>query len=205
VSDILKQQLQWYPALGIGHFPVSHQKTDYFEQYQGYEGHGITAQLNQERTDLVNQFVKGNVLDFGIGAGTFIETRGREITRGYDIDPKGIKWLKDNGLYSNPYDKKTKGVQCVTFWDSLEHLRLPQMVLNRVTEYVFISIPIFEDVEHIQTSKHYKENEHYWYFTFSGLVIYMNYCGFDMEHETDIEVKLGREDVHTFVFRRRKD
>lgn len=203
MSKILEGQLQWYPALGLGYFPVKHQRTAYYDQYSEYDGEPLTEQLNSERVDIVDQYVKGNVTDFGIGSGAFIRARGIDRTKGYDIDHKAVKWLKDNQLFVNPYDKKIKTTQCMTFWDSLEHLRLPQLILSRITQYVFISIPIFQNLEHIQESKHYKTNEHYWYFTLVGLISYMSYCDFNLEAHSDVETKLGREDITTFIFRRK--
>jgi len=91
----------------------------------------------------------------------------------------------------------------VTFWDSLEHIPSPKDLLMRVKKQtVFVSIPIINNILFVRTSKHYKPNEHFWYFTKEGFINYMDGQGFSCEDHNTMETDAGREDIDTFVFRR---
>jgi hypothetical protein len=78
----------------------------------------------------------------------------------------------------------------------------PEAFLRCVRGMVFVSIPIFTDLDHIKRSKHYRPNEHLWYFTREGLVKWMHGHGFGLAEENRMETDLGREDIGTFVFHR---
>jgi hypothetical protein len=45
-------------------------------------------------------------------------------------------------------------------------------------------------------------NEHYWYFTYDGLIEWMTAQSFSFLDAYDDEKRLGREDIYTFVFRK---
>ena len=55
----------------------------------------------------------------------------------------------------------------------------------------------------IKNSKHYRPNEHYYYFTSYGLINYMKDSDFDLIKLDDFETKAGREEILTFVFVKR--
>ena len=65
-----------------------------------------------------------------------------------------------------------------------------------------MSIPIFEDGEHVLRSKHYRKDEHVWYFTARGLINVFADCGFDLVDMSRIETDIGREDIGSFAFKR---
>lgn len=191
------EQLRWLPTIGIGYFEVKESPYDksYFDKYASYEGSEVCDKLNKARVALVKKYYPDYVLDIGIGCGSFISAHGKAY--GYDINPAGVEWLKDRWLYLEP-----KQVAAVTFWDSFEHIRNPADILNEVTEWVFMSIPIFDGVNHILRSKHYRKDEHYWYFTTNGLISYMKELGFIMIESNRMESEIGREDIGSFVFKR---
>ncbi len=200
MKDIGSQFL-WLPDLGFGYYPAFDCKTEYFEEYKALEGSVCCEEINKVRVDMVNaQIGDARLLDFGIGAGTFIEARGKGITFGYDRDGNGVKWLIDQGLWLDPYGMES--IEHVSFWDAFEHLEHPEPILRKVTGFVFMSLPIFEGVDHILQSKHYKKNEHFWYFTVTGLIQWMKRQGFGCVACHDKEVAAGREDVGSFVFKR---
>ena len=192
-------QLKWLPSLGVGYYEVKESPYDqsYFNKYVSYEGSEICTELNNSRVDLVKTYSSDYVLDIGIGSGSFIKAHGKAY--GYDINPAGVAWLKERDLYMEP-----KQVYAVTFWDSFEHIRNPADILNEVTGFVFMSIPLFNGVNHILRSKHFRKDEHYWYFTQTGLVTYMNNLGFLMLESNRMESDIGREDIGSFVFKRIK-
>jgi SAM-dependent methyltransferase len=198
IEQLKKDQLIWLPELGIGYYEVEDTPydEDYFKKYQSYEGTDFCDELNRARVDMVKKYYQGRVLDIGIGSGSFIIAHGN--CDGYDINPAGVNWLKERGLYLQP----VKEVEAVTFWDSFEHIRDPNDVLQYVTDWVFMSIPLFDGCNHVLKSKHYRKDEHYWYFTINGLVTYMKLHGFGFVGFNCVESDIGREDIGSFVFKR---
>lgn len=102
-------------------------------------------------------------------------------------------------LFIDPYKVACRAV---TLWDVLEHIPDYPALLANVREWLFLSLPIFRDAEHVLRSKHFRPDEHCWYWTRDGLVHAMKQCGFALKSESRIETELGREDIGTFAFRR---
>jgi hypothetical protein len=173
----------------------------YFEHYVRLENTEIAKKLNDGRTALTEKYCD-TLLDIGVGSGEFIKSSSI-LVYGYDINPLGIKWLRENGLYKDPYAAMPE-VDGLSFWDTLEHIPRPTDLLGKVTKdmYVFISIPIFSDLVQAKKSKHYKPNEHYYYFTPQGMVKYMTDLGFKAVEVTDFETRAGRDSILTFVFKK---
>ena len=156
------------------------------------------------RFNFVEQHYRGTLIDVGIGSGAFIELRHerRRTTYGYDVNPAGLRWLEQRALLVDPY---LVSFDAMTLWDVLEHIPDFQSLLTNVREWLFLSLPIFRDAEHVLRSKHFKPEEHCWHFTREGLVFAMQLCGFGLVSESMIETELGREDIGTFAFRRNGD
>lgn len=195
--------LTWDEAAGRGFYPVRLDRQYdqvYWDRYVSMTDTGVGRKLNAARAKLVDQYVgMAHVVDIGIGSGGFIAARpGR--TSGYDVNLAGVQWLLSRGLWSDPYFKNPENATC---WDSLEHVMYPDDLVRRVDGYLFVSIPIFDDLAHILRSKHFRPDEHFHYFTEAGFVRYMDQQGFDCLEHNRMEVALGREDIGTFVFRRK--
>ncbi|MBR0876914.1 methyltransferase domain-containing protein [Bradyrhizobium liaoningense] len=176
----------------------------YFERYAEMAGTPMGRALNQARCELVERHTDGAVVDIGIGAGTFIKCRlGHHLrpTYGYDVNPAGVAWLHRNSLFVDPYE--LEGVESITCWDVLEHIPDFEKLVNRVKRYVFVSIPIFQDATHARMSKHFRPEEHCWYFTEYGLKAVFSKLGFDCVEANATEASLGREDIMSFAFKRR--
>ncbi|MGI0149508.1 MAG: hypothetical protein ACREDF_08270 [Thermoplasmata archaeon] len=176
---------------------------DYWNEYIARSEKPMGRSLTDARINLVQRYLgKSLVVDIGIGSGQFVQTRlGYEgITFGYDVNPFGVRWLVERNLWWDPYFQDPPSV---TFWDSLEHIERPDDLLSRVQRFIFMSIPIFLDREHVLRSKHFKPSEHFWYFTRDGLVLRMDRNGFRLREENTMETNLGREDIRTFVFEKR--
>lgn len=197
--------LTWYPERGMGYYPV---RTNgvydqaYFDKYRRYAETAIGQRLTEARLELVRRYAPTAVLlDVGIGSGAFVEARNAQqsgITFGYDVNPCGVAWLLERDLYRDPL---AGPVQAMTFWDSLEHIHDPEQILANAGT-AFITIPIFTGPDHVLRSKHFRRDEHIWYFTRAGLIGWMAALGFAcLEHNT-MESLRGREDVDTFVFTR---
>jgi hypothetical protein len=96
-------------------------------------------------------------------------------------------------------------VDAVTFWDSLEHIHDPGPLLANVRRFVFVSLPVFSGPDDVLRSKHYKREEHCWYFTQRGLRNFMWEFGFQFVAGNNMEQAAGREQIESFVFERRVD
>lgn len=194
--------MEWHDELGYGVYPVEQTPYDlaYFEKYVGYSRTARGVALSDARVELVRRHVGDDpVVDIGIGCGDFIEWRGVGCTAGYDVNPEGVRWLLDRDLWADPYFKDPLNISC---FDSLEHLHHPADLVKRVERFVFLSIPIFSGPDHVLRSKHFRKDEHVFYFTRDGLVRWMAALGFALREENKMEEELGREDIGTFVFKR---
>lgn len=206
--EIIQENLIWVPEKGIGFYPVKNSRYDkkYFDKYVRYERTPIGSKLNEFRARLVNKYTHGKILDIGIGCGSFIKYRGN--CAGYDINPAARAWLEKRNLYFDPFliTNNLNTIKGITFFDSLEHIESLGYLFGQLTgQFVFISMPIFKNLEHLLTSKHYRKDEHYYYFTQGGLIKYMAGYHLNLLEITNKEIKCGREDIYTFVFKHNPD
>lgn len=202
-------RLTWWEEIGIGHYPVKtgHAPYDaeYWERYQRQADTDIGRRLMGARERFVRRHWQGQTLiDVGIGSGAFIEARNgctANSTFGYDVNPEAVNWLRSRSLYWNIHNGTR--VPALSFWDVLEHIPdFPKIIAN-VTDMVFVSIPIFQDAAHVLRSKHYRKDEHVWYFTANGLVWLFDQLGFELVEQNYEEELIGREDIGSFAFRRK--
>lgn len=193
--------LVWLPEHGIGRFPVELSalpyNKDYFDKYKELANTQVGRNLNSARVDFVKRHWKGPVLDVGIGSGTFIEAHGDAL--GYDINPAGVEWLKERGLWADLY---TDSHSVVCMWDSLEHMEEPEKAVAKVDKWVFVSLPIFENADHILCSKHFRRDEHIFYWTHEGFINWFGEQGFFLVEHNLIESDLGREGIGSYAFKR---
>lgn len=198
LCDGFPPSLVWLDEHGIGYYPVHDTPYDaaYFQKYQGYARTELGRKLTRTRSELVGAYISNSrVTDVGIGCGAFVRYHDGAV--GYDVNPAGVQWLLEHRKWSNPYEEE---VRHACFWDSLEHIADPSLLLNRVQESVFVSIPIFTGLDHVRRSKHFRRDEHYWYFTSSGFIQYMRALGWRCVERNWMETDLGREDIETYAF-----
>lgn len=197
--DRLDDSLIWLPEHGMGWYPVTEQPygEEYFDKYRGYAGTEMGEAITAARVAFVDRFFGGAVIDVGIGSGQFLEARAG--TTGFDINPAAVAWLNERSAFADP---RYAPVPAATFWDSLEHIPDPRQILDNLTEWSFVSLPIFRGPEHVLASKHYRRDEHCWYFTRDGFVAWMASHGWRIAGQSDMESSLGREDILTFAFQR---
>lgn len=204
-GELGRGRLTWWPEIGVGFFPVENPAApyneDYFERVRRNADTDIGRALMNARCEFVNTLYRDHLVDVGIGSGAFIERRnelGFE-TAGYDVNPMAIAWLRTRQLFADPY---VHSYRAVSLWDVLEHIADFRPLLANVTEWLFVSIPIFDGPHHVLRSKHLRRDEHYWYFSKGGLVRMMQDFGFRLVEYSDVETKIGREDILSFAFRR---
>lgn len=196
------QYFTWVEGIG-GFLPIAERVYDdaYFDKYVGYASTDMGKAISAYRVMLVNKYTTGTVVDVGCGCGAFVDLRGSE-TFGYDIMGKAVAWLKTRDKFVDI--QKEHNIESVCFWDSLEHLYRFGWLLDKVNSYVFLTIPLFNNCDDVFSSKHYRPDEHYWYFTEAGMIKVMLVHGFHLVEKSYTEVELGREGVTTFVFKKDK-
>lgn len=199
------RNLTWWEELGVGYYPVTAgtkpYDAAYWDKYVAMSATDIGIRLNDARSRFVDRHYKGDLIDVGIGSGAFIERRGTRNTYGYDVNPDAIAWLLNHKRFWNVYNGSK--LPAISLWDVFEHLPDYDRLLANVQDYVFMSIPIFEGAAHVLRSKHYRKDEHVWYFTAEGLIKTFDEFGFScVEHHYEEEL-IGREDIGSFAFKRR--
>ncbi len=176
---------------------------NYFNKYISYKDTDIAKSLNNSRIELVANYNCEYVLDIGIGSGEFIEKAPFEMY-GFDVNPVGLQWLQDRNILIDPYVSIPNFIQALTFWDVIEHIPEPQILFNQIRRgcHLFTSLPIFKDVTKFRESKHFKPNEHFYFFSKDGFIEFMGDSGFDCLEVNAAETFAGREDILTFAFRK---
>lgn len=216
------RQLTWIEPLGVGFFDCDAHRAligspevygdDYFANYQALADSPIAKDLNDFRAGVVTRHApvgggksRCSLLDVGIGDGAFLRRvaplHSWLDSAGCDVNPAGVAWLIEEGKLAN--FEEPASFDMVSFWDSLEHIRDPRPALAAARDVVVASLPIFTSAEHAVASKHFKPLEHFWYFTRHGFCEFARREGFDVVDVMATESALGREDIETFVLKRR--
>jgi len=197
MNPFLTKTLLWsLDGYGYRHIEAFVYDDSYFEKYVGYSHTPLGVELTTSRLAfLIENGVHrdDHVTDVGIGSGDFIASRPQ--TTGYDVNPKAKEWLKARDVYR----VFNNCAETLTFWDSLEHIEDPSKWLH-FAKRVFISTPIYQDQAHVLRSKHYRPDEHCWYFTHEGLINFMQRAGFELVAHDQRETDLGREDIGSYFF-----
>lgn len=200
-SDEVQHGFVWLPEMGMGHFPVMQSlrpyDADYFSRYQAMADTPMGRKLTEARINLVARHYDGPLLDVGIGSGQFVHTRPN--TYGYDVNPAGIAWLEQRKLWAELYDG---GYPALSFWDSLEHIDRPDIAVANAGHWVFVSVPVFRNCDHVLRSKHFRKTEHIWYWTHDGLISWFAEQGFRLAEYNTVECLLGRDDIYSYAFNR---
>lgn len=201
--DEIERGLVWLPELGMGRYPVPAERPydeGYFANYRQLADTDLGRELTAARVRLVSRHYDGPLLDVGIGAGQFVEARPN--TRGFDVNPAGVAWLSQRGLWADLYDGNHPAL---SFWDSLEHIDQPDIAVGLADKWVFVSVPIFSGAEHVIGSRHFRRNEHIWYWTHDGLVGWFAEQGFRLVEHNTVESELGREGIGSYAFQRKRN
>lgn len=174
----------------------------YFQSYVERDATKTGARLTSGRINLVRSAIGSwghdTMVDVGIGGGRFV----READcMGCDINPDAVDWLKGRDRW---FDLERGHISIATFWDSLEHIVDARRMLFNVMDWVFVSTPIYKDMNHVLRSKHFKPGEHVYYWTRAGVAAYMEWHGFDLVKWSEFEQACGREDIESFAFKRRQ-
>jgi hypothetical protein len=200
-----EEGLVWLPDRGMGYFPVGARDEDvydaaYFQKYRGYAETTLGRRLTAARIALVGRHWNGRVLDVGIGSGQFVEAHGRAL--GYDVSAPAIAWLLERRLFHDPY-AVDGGVDAVCCWDSLEHVREPARLIASARRWLFLAVPIVPGTgPPLPDWRHFRPEEHRWYWTTVGLILWLAEQGFEVVEAGMPETDLGRSDIWSFACRR---
>lgn len=200
-AALAANHLIWIPECGVGFYPIDLASLPYdaayFSRYEGYAATPMGRALNTARNALVARHWHGPVVDVGVGCGSFVQSRPQ--TWGYDINPVAVSWLKARRRWQDPYQG---GVMAMTLWDVLEHIPDFATLLENVEERVFVSMPVYIDCEDVLSSRHFRPNEHCWYFTTKGFTTLMRDLGWKLLEMNREETRLGRNGIGSFAFAR---
>lgn len=220
--ELVGHGLIWSPGAGVGFYDCDAylRRTgaetvygeEYFKKYQALDAGPISDALNLFRINQVIEILQGgdayDVLDVGIGSGRFVSLLTDKVqtlelseveVSGTDINPFAIQWLEKRNQIGSLYGH----YDVLTFWDSLEHFRDPRVPLRAAAKWAIVSLPIFRDAEHALSSKHFRPDEHFWYWTREGFRMFAHTNGFDVVDVRITESLIGREDIETFILKRR--
>jgi hypothetical protein len=169
----------------------------YFAHYQKLDATPMGGLLTKARLELVSKYCEPRLgVDIGIGGGRYVE---ESQGCGFDVCDDAVNWLHAGDCYLDPYAGCVNHVTC---WDSLEHIPEPEKLLEKVREWLFVSLPTFESMDEVVGSKHYKPGEHIWYFSIPGLIRWCEDQGFQVMEVNHAETELGREGITSFAFKR---
>lgn len=197
----LTDTLLWSEEKGQGFHtrPAMLYSGDYFAHYQNLDAQPMGAMLTKARLELVRKYTDPRLgVDIGIGGGRYVE---ESMGCGFDVCKDAVNWLHAGDCYLDPYTSFSQ-VHAVTCWDSLEHIPEPEKLLERVSNWLFVSMPIYDDMADVLQSKHYKPGEHLHYFTLTGFIDWCASLGFECVEVNHAETELGRDGITSFAFRR---
>lgn len=199
----LNDTFLWSEELGRGWHtrPAMRYEGQYFAHYQKLDATHMGELLTKARLELVRKYTDPTQgIDIGIGGGRYVE---ESWSGGYDVCHDAVEWLHTKGAYRNPYEDNSTGpVRHVTCWDSLEHIPEPEKLLAKVTGWLFVSMPVYDDMADVLQSKHYKPGEHLHYFTAVGFINWCAQQGFECVEINHAESELGRDGIASFAFKR---
>jgi methyltransferase family protein len=150
-----------------------------------YDTFPTIRQMSELRLDLIRHVVPvppgSEVLDVGYGNGDFLRlcmergmtAFGNDVS-GYPLPP-GASFVAD--ICAGRFD-------CVTFFDSLEHMVSIDFMAKLQAKYVAISLPWchYLDDEWFRGWKHRRPDEHVYHFDAASLCLYMKANGFSSRY-----------------------
>jgi hypothetical protein len=164
--------------------------------------------INTLRCEIVHRYGRQDkrVLDIGCGNMDFMNMYHAEYNPqifGYDVIPKTVDNLKYVNAWIDIKDDSIAHIDVFTMWDVFEHIKIHDEILEKIPKYSYLimSLPIFQDLNKIEESNHYRPGEHLWYFTHEGIKRYMENKGFMLIEHNNHETVAGRKQIKTYVFR----
>jgi hypothetical protein len=170
---------------------------DYSETYSKtrYDQYPTTDSMSQLRYSLIERHIGPikSICDFGYGNGSFLKYCHIEglKTYGYDISNYELP-----SYVTRVDDPNNVEVDVMTFFDSMEHLNVEDLVpvlQAKKTKYFIISVPWYHEScgeEWFMNWKHRRENEHFHHFDSHGLIDLLINVGCKILHVGNDEDKI---------------
>ena len=179
----------------------------YFAKVSAYEDGDIAQAVNAGRCAMLARHMPAGarVFDIGAGSGAFVRDalQAGFDAKGFDVMAGAIERLCADGLYADDPAE----FDAVTLWDVIEHLEYPGAMLEKVPAgaFLFVSLPVFEDLGRVRESRHYRPGEHLTYWTARGFIDWAAAYGFRLLEQSTHETDAGRDSIGAFAFRRDKE
>ena len=147
------------------------------------------------------------ILDVGYNTGGFLK-----LALQYEYKPYGIE-VNKYAIKQSPWIQNISwdevgdiDFKLVSFFDSLEHMRNLEVLRSMRTAFILVSFPDVgdRDIEALKTWKHYRPNEHLFYFNRYTLKGLMNNIGYDLIVYENVEGPI-REDITTGIFKKGRE
>lgn len=181
---------------------------DYAQKYDAY------GTLNSDISHLRLGYVLGtlgyvpkSILDVGYGNGAFLKVCTSLIENCYGFDISGFP-VPAGAHFSA--DWLNEQVDVATFFDSLEHFTDPYVIANCHAKYIIGSLPWFHNYsdEWFTQWKHYRPNEHLWYFNPYSLANFAHTIGYELINFSNVEDVVRKpvnddKNILSFAMRRR--
>jgi 2-polyprenyl-3-methyl-5-hydroxy-6-metoxy-1,4-benzoquinol methylase len=174
----------------------------YAHKVEAYEGSEIARKVNAGRVAMLRRHlpVGASMLDIGSGTGEFLHAARAAgyDAKGYEVIPKMANELEAHQLFAadpHPFD-------AVSLWDVIEHMEDPSARLKQTRKgaLLFVSLPVFGDIRAIRDSKHYRPDEHLYYWTEQGFINWAALYGFRLLETSRHECEAGRDSIGAFAF-----
>ena len=140
----------------------------------------LGKRIYQARWRLIEKHCYGKftLLDYGCASGAFHRSGNNGFEcYGFDINPSC-------GFTEMP----SEAIDILTLWDVIEHLPAPIWVIKEwKPEFIFIATPNIDAAPNdIKAWKHYRPDEHLYYFNLKGLSAMLMALGYEiLEHNFD--------------------
>lgn len=166
---------------------------DYLLHYKLYAKTKKSNDICQARWEFLARnvsFIDKILLDFGCGASAFGDWWQQEFPGIFSYDP-----------YFRPdHSFLEVDIDIITLWDSLEHMSRLDILPLIGAKYIFISLPVVDNVRDITTWKHFVPHEHLWYFTTKALERLFEKWGYELVEQSDFECLLRSQGIKSFFF-----
>lgn len=150
-------------------------------------------------------FAAARVLELGPGAGTLMNTLKKHCASvdGFDVVPSPHSTVSETDSLRSKWDLL---IAC----DVIEHMPDSESFFDYDFEWAYISIPAMPaDVEKMSTWRHFKPDQHLWYFTRPDFCRWVERHGYEIKYSGHTEDLIRRRwddnepNISNFVIRRK--
>jgi hypothetical protein len=181
--------------------------TAYAKKYDEYAQTSLGSALTRARIGLLHTSILPGevVVDYGCGSGQLVSL-ARKYFRcwGYEVNSAYQQYWRPqrNAKFTTSVAALPWNPAALVFADSLEHLETPTTVIRKFNARVLLIIIPAMPHEEWGASRHLRPGEHLHYFAVKGVERYLESLGYRVVLYTDVETRLGREHIYSWVAQR---